>query len=253
MSQIRNRLLEIHQELDRAPIFTVAHSKGGAGKTTIATNLAGRLAEKGVDVLLADLDKQRSATTWSGIRRGTDLPPVNTTMLEGRGVAHELLDKANRYEAVVVDVGGKDSAELRGGVAVADLVIVPTQVSAFAMWAAEDIAEVLDTASAYRTFPVTALAVLNEVSTHPQQSHTSTGFAYIEGARDRGIRGMDLLREAKSFLRGREAFRRAAESGRTIFEFRPRDASAIGEMGRVIDEAVETLRSVVLEDDKGED
>ncbi|MHB8320761.1 MAG: ParA family protein, partial [Acidithiobacillus sp.] len=42
----------------------VLNSKGGAGKTTVATNLASLLALRG-SVLLADLDPQRSSSTWA--------------------------------------------------------------------------------------------------------------------------------------------------------------------------------------------
>ena len=42
----------------------VANPKGGSGKTTLATNVAGWLAGKRRDVLLRDLDPQRSSTEW---------------------------------------------------------------------------------------------------------------------------------------------------------------------------------------------
>ena len=42
----------------------VVNPKGGCGKTTIATNLAGYYAGRGVSVSLVDMDKQRSAYQW---------------------------------------------------------------------------------------------------------------------------------------------------------------------------------------------
>ena len=42
----------------------VANPKGGSGKTTLATNVAGWLAGKRQDVVLRDLDPQRSSTEW---------------------------------------------------------------------------------------------------------------------------------------------------------------------------------------------
>ena len=42
----------------------VANPKGGSGKTTVATNVAGWLAGKRQRVALADHDPQRSATEW---------------------------------------------------------------------------------------------------------------------------------------------------------------------------------------------
>ncbi len=43
----------------------VVNPKGGCGKTTIATNLAGYYASKGVATALVDLDQQRSAYQWA--------------------------------------------------------------------------------------------------------------------------------------------------------------------------------------------
>ncbi len=52
----------------------IMNSKGGAGKTTIATNLASVLALRG-SVILADLDPQQSAASWAQ-RRAPQLPEI---------------------------------------------------------------------------------------------------------------------------------------------------------------------------------
>ena len=48
--------------------FMVANPKGGAGKSTLATNLAGWLARKGHRVMLGDIDRQQSARAWLKLR-----------------------------------------------------------------------------------------------------------------------------------------------------------------------------------------
>ena len=53
----------------------VANPKGGAGKTTLATNLAGHFANEGRKVTLCDLDRQQSALRWMAFR-DPDLPAV---------------------------------------------------------------------------------------------------------------------------------------------------------------------------------
>ena len=53
----------------------VVNPKGGSGKTTIATNLAGFFAAHGKRVVLADMDRQQSAATWLA-RRPETVPHI---------------------------------------------------------------------------------------------------------------------------------------------------------------------------------
>ena len=50
------------------PVIVVANPKGGVGKTTLSTNLAGYLASRGQAVMLGDVDRQQSSRTWLGLR-----------------------------------------------------------------------------------------------------------------------------------------------------------------------------------------
>ena len=51
-------------------VVLLANPKGGSGKTTVATNLAGALAARGERVYLWDLDRQKSALEWLSLRLG---------------------------------------------------------------------------------------------------------------------------------------------------------------------------------------
>lgn len=53
----------------------VANPKGGAGKSTLSTNIAGMLASTRQKVVIMDLDKQQSATNWLA-RRPEQLPKI---------------------------------------------------------------------------------------------------------------------------------------------------------------------------------
>ena len=55
----------------------VANPKGGAGKSTLSTQLSGMLASTKQRVVIMDLDKQQSATNWLA-RRPAMLPKIMT-------------------------------------------------------------------------------------------------------------------------------------------------------------------------------
>jgi chromosome partitioning protein len=103
----------------------VASSKGGVGKTTIATHLAANAALSGQHTVLVDADPQRSSTRWAEKRAGMDsavLPLDGTDAARGwqrdlpddtqyvvvdaaaGAMAHELMPFLERADAVVVPV-----------------------------------------------------------------------------------------------------------------------------------------------------
>ena len=50
------------------PVVLVANPKGGVGKSTLATNIAGYFASRGHAVMLGDVDRQQSSRLWLGLR-----------------------------------------------------------------------------------------------------------------------------------------------------------------------------------------
>ncbi|RZI59726.1 MAG: chromosome partitioning protein, partial [Pseudomonas sp.] len=113
-------------------IILVGGEKGGSGKTTIATNLAAMLAEKGRDVLLVDTDTQGSASFWAAARTDhPDVPRVTTMQKHGRTVAKEVQQLAPKFQDIVIDSGGRDSAELRSAMLAADIILVPSRPSMY--------------------------------------------------------------------------------------------------------------------------
>ena len=59
----------------------IANPKGGSGKTTLATNLAGYLAKQNQRVVLWDLDQQKSSQNWLSLR-SPELPSISRLGLE---------------------------------------------------------------------------------------------------------------------------------------------------------------------------
>jgi chromosome partitioning protein len=112
-------------------ITIVGCNKGGAGKSTTATNLTVGLAKGGADVCLVDADQQRSAAKWYKEREAAGLIS-SITLIEIRdNIASTLRSLDGRFDHVIVDVAGNNSRELITGSTVAHQIIAPHQCSQF--------------------------------------------------------------------------------------------------------------------------
>ena len=80
MAALRNAVLP-HPQTPR--IITVSNQKGGVGKTTTAVNLAAALADKGLEVLVVDLDPQGNASTALGIEHRIGVKSIYEVITQG--------------------------------------------------------------------------------------------------------------------------------------------------------------------------
>ena len=112
----------------------VANPKGGSGKTTVATNLAGLFAARRFSVVLADMDRQQSAASWLA-RRPDELPQIPSWAMDAN--RKEL--KAFHPDWLVVDSPAAIHGEkLTNLVRKMDLVLVPVSPSSFDMEATQN-------------------------------------------------------------------------------------------------------------------
>lgn len=112
----------------------VANPKGGAGKTTLATNLAGYFANQGSKVTLCDLDRQQSALRWMAFR--DPALPALTGYFAGNQV---LLSLPREPDWLVLDApAGLQGYKLSDYLRQIDKLIVPVVPSVFDMAATED-------------------------------------------------------------------------------------------------------------------
>lgn len=113
------------------PVVVVANPKGGVGKSTMATQIAGYYASKGHSVMLGDADRQQSAKLWLGLRPAAARPISTWEVGEGniakppKGTTHVVLDTPAGMHGKMF----KDVMQL------ADKVVVPLQPSIFDIFA----------------------------------------------------------------------------------------------------------------------
>ena len=109
----------------------VASSKGGAGKTTLATNLAAYFALDGKRTVLVDADPQHSSTRWAERRAELETAVLPIDASGKRAWRAWLPDDAER---VVVDApAGAMAEDLDSVLALADVVVVPVLMAALAV------------------------------------------------------------------------------------------------------------------------
>ena len=115
------------------PIVLIANPKGGVGKSTAATNLAGYFARRGHATMLGDLDRQQSALAWLRIRPAT-LPHIESwdrsdekVARPPKGVTHVVLDSP----------AGIHGHALKDALKVADRLVIPLQPSLFDIYATQ--------------------------------------------------------------------------------------------------------------------
>lgn len=113
------------------PVVVIANPKGGVGKTTLATNVAGYLASRGHAVMLGDADRQQSSRLWLGLR-----PPAARPIATWEVRADMLVKPPKGTTHVVLDTpAGLHGGRLDGAIKLANKVIVPLQPSVFDIFA----------------------------------------------------------------------------------------------------------------------
>ena len=123
-------------------VIAVLNTKGGAGKSTLATNLARAFQRDGRSVLIVDSDPQGTARDWRETGGDIDLPAVF-------GVDRPTLDIdipkiAHAFDVIVVDGAAKMTKMAVSAIKAADLVLIPVQPSAADLWAVNDLVDMIE-------------------------------------------------------------------------------------------------------------
>ena len=132
-------------------VIALLNQKGGAGKTTLATHLAGELAMSGSRVTLLDADPQGSALDWAQRRMQNGQERLFGVFGLARDSLHQEAPQiALEADYVVIDGPPRVAALARSALLAADLVLIPVQPSAYDVWASHEMVTLIAEARVFR-------------------------------------------------------------------------------------------------------
>ena len=210
-------------------VIGVIQVKGGAGRSTVSTNLAGELSKQGKTVLIDCDMPQGTSASWYAVRHQAG--KAGTLIADTATSYRELVSKVEQYadaDYIVLD-GPPRIAELtRSTLVLADICLIPVGASAAEIWATGDILALIEEASKVR--PVNARMVWTRYRPHTRLAQGLTELAKKE-------LGLQALGTS---LGMRVSYMEALGEGLTVAELS--DASAKVEVKFLVNEVKQLLK-----------
>lgn len=183
------------------PVYVIANPKGGVGKSTFATNLAGYFTAGGHNVMLGDIDVQQSSRAWLNLRPAF-LPPISAWEI---GAGHLARPPKGTTHMVLDTPAGLDGARLEEVMKIADKVIVPLQPSMFDILATQTFLQKLIARRGKADIGVLGMRVNARTRAADQLAH------YVEGL---GLPVLGYLRDTQNYVQ-------LAAHGSTLWDVAP--------------------------------
>jgi chromosome partitioning protein len=142
-------------------VMTVFNVKGGAGKSTIACNLAVEAVREGQKVLLIDSDTQASSMDFRAARAENEALPQFQAVAITKSTLHKDIKAFGDFDLILIDAGGRDTGTHRSAVIACDVLLIPVLPSQYDIWASQGTIEVMEEAATIRH--IKARILLNQV------------------------------------------------------------------------------------------
>ncbi len=185
-------------------IYVIANQKGGVGKTTLSTNLAVALSKKG-QTILVDGDDQQSSIKWSKRRTQDSI----TTISLKDNLKEELQQLKNNNKYIVLDVAGRDSAEFRSALLIADVLIIPTQPSQTDIEVLPFVLRLVNAAKQVNK-KLETFVVLNKAPTNTKSTEIDAALELLQQVKS--------VKTLNTIVRDRKQFRDAMIEGKSLLE-----------------------------------
>ena len=210
-------------------IIALLNQKGGVGKTTLATHIAGELALRGQQVILLDADPQGPALDWTQRRSQLGLPRLFSAVGLPRETLHqEAPELARRCDHIVIDGPPRIAAIARSALMAAEQVLIPVQPSPYDLWASGEMVALIREAQVFRPYLSAAFVINRRV------------VRTVIGREARGTLDEQPFPALASEVCQRIVFADSVAAGRLARETAP-DSMAEREIGALTDELLRRL------------
>lgn len=154
----------------RTNIITLAHQKGGTGKSTLAWNIAVELTKKYKKYgykkfIFVDLDNQESVTMTNRLRMQYDQEPLEIIRFtdEERAGLEEFINSIDDDTLVVIDSGGYDADLNRLAIIASDFIITPVSSDYMEIFGLQKFKTILEELSNIKGELVEVNVLLNKI------------------------------------------------------------------------------------------
>lgn len=203
------------------PIISLLGNKGGAGKTTLAVNLASALNQLGTTLLL-DADPQQSSSQWRVLSSQPDTVPVFNA---SSSVAMSVGAQAKNYSHLLIDCPPSvHSDQTKDALRLSDWAIIPVLPSPLDLWASVKIEAEINQARE-KNPDLKALLVINQLEPRTRLSQA--------------IRNATVelnTPTADTAIRRRVVYRSTVLEGRSVFDAGAKGAAAADELTELLNE-----------------
>jgi chromosome partitioning protein len=202
--------------------FALVGNKGGAGKTTLAVNLASGLNRRDGTIVL-DADPQRSVLQWRAMSDAPGLEVVDAV----DHLPEAFAERRDGFRHLVIDCPPSvEASQTLTALRLVDVALIPVQPSPLDIWATVHIEREVE-AARERNPGLRALLVINQLEPRTRLSRMM-----------RQALAELSIPAAETAVRRRMAFRMSVLEGRSVFDFGSRGSEAGAEIQQLIEEVM---------------